>query len=65
MRRALVLSAVFVLTLAGLGCQGITTGRCDCNNHPEDAQIPPPHNPYATIGSPNPGAPVTPVTPER
>jgi hypothetical protein len=58
MRRALVLSAVFVLTLAGLGCQNLTTGRCDCTNDPAAGEIPPPHNPYATIGQPHAGAPV-------
>jgi hypothetical protein len=58
MRRALVLSAFLVLTLAGLGCNSLTTGRCDCTNNPADAEIPPPHNPYATIGQPSGGAPL-------
>lgn len=59
MRRALVLSAFLVLSLAGLGCQ-LTTGRCDCTYNPADDEIPPPHNPYATIGQPHAGAPVIP-----
>lgn len=60
MRRALVLSALFVLTLAGLGCNSLTTGRCDCTNDPAAAEIPPPHNPYATIGAPQGGVVVAP-----
>ena len=63
MRRALVFSALFVATLAGLGCNSLTTGRCDCNYNAADDEIPPPHNPYATIGQPTPGVVVT--TPEK
>jgi len=59
MRRVLVLSALVVVTLAGLGCRNLTTGRCDCTNNPADAEIIQPHNPYATIGPAQGGAPVS------
>ncbi len=63
MRRALLLSAVFGVFAAGLGCKHVG-GRCDCTNHPGDATPLPPSNPYPTVGTPVP-ATATPAAPAQ
>jgi hypothetical protein len=60
MRRALLLSAMFGVFAAGLGCKHVG-GRCDCTNHPADAHPLPPSNPYPVIG----GAAAAPAAPEK
>ena len=51
MRRSLLLSAVFGVFAAGVGCKAVG-GRCDCGSSPADAHMPQPGMAYPTIGGP-------------
>lgn len=57
MRRTIMLSAVFGLIVAGLGCHHVA-GKCDCTYDPANFPLPTPNQPFAQIGSPIVGAPV-------
>jgi len=57
MRRYVALAAVLGSFAAGLGCKHVA-GTCDCANHPDNAVVTPPSQPYAAIGQPIPGIPV-------
>lgn len=61
MRRALLLSSLFGVILAGLGCKNHTTGRCDCTYNPASQVISAPSNPYPTVGGPAAMAPTAPM----
>lgn len=60
MSRALTLTAVFGLFVAGLGCHHVA-GKCDCTFDPADFPLPTPNQPYPQVGSPIVGSAVTPL----
>jgi hypothetical protein len=62
MSRAVALTAILGLFVAGLGCKHVA-GRNDCYYNPEDNHLPQPSNPYYPIGAPITG-PITAAEPK-